>query len=59
MKSFYGIAALLSLAACLAAPVFYFLGTLAEAGFKLALVPASLAWFLFATLWASARKKGK
>jgi hypothetical protein len=57
VKTLLAVAAVLSLAVCLASPVLFFLGKLSEAGFKLALVPASLAWFVLAALWAAARKK--
>jgi hypothetical protein len=53
VKTLLAVAAVLSLAS----PVLFFLGKLSEAGFKLALVPASLAWFVLAALWAAARKK--
>ena len=59
MKALSAVVAVASLVLCLAAPVLFFLGLFTEAGFKIALIPASLAWFFFATLWASARKKGK
>ncbi len=59
MKTLTAVVALISLILCLAGPVLYFAGALTEAGFKLALVPASLGWFFFASVWASARKKGK
>ncbi len=57
MKKFFAAVALIGLALCLAAPILYFLGILSEAGFKLALVPASLTWFVFGALWAAARNK--
>ena len=57
MKTLSAVAALVSLGLCLAAPVLYFAGALTGTAFKMALVPASLGWFFFAALWASARKK--
>jgi len=55
-KTWLGLAAILSLAAGLAAPVLYFLGVFSEARFKLILLIASASWFVFATLWSGARK---
>ncbi len=43
---------LVSLAACLAAPVMHFLGKLSSEGYKLVFLAASIGWFVFATLWA-------
>ena len=55
-KTWLGVAAILCLAACLSAPVLYFLGVFSEPRFKLVLVIASVGWFVFATLWSGARK---
>jgi hypothetical protein len=52
------IAAVLSLAVCLAAPVFFFLGGLGTAGYRNILLAASIAWFLCAALLAARRKSG-
>lgn len=57
MKTVLAIASIMSLGICLAAPVLFFLGLLPEAGFKLALLLASLAWFFLAVPWASCRAK--
>ena len=56
-KTWLGAASIFSLAAGLAAPVLYFLGACSEARFKLVLLLASAGWFVFATLWSSARKR--
>lgn len=48
LKSLAGGLALLSLAACLAAPVLYFLGRITEAGYKTAFLVASIGYFIFA-----------
>jgi hypothetical protein len=54
---FYALVSLLSLAVCLLAPVLFFLGKFTEENYKLVFLIASLAWFIFATLWARERKK--
>jgi len=43
---------IISLAACLAAPVLHFLGKLSSESYKLVFLAASIGWFVFATLWA-------
>lgn len=53
-RTWLGIAAVFCLAAGLAAAVFYFLGAVSESRYKLILLIASAAWFVFATLWAGA-----
>jgi hypothetical protein len=55
-KGWLGLASMLSLSVCLAAPVLYFLGSLSEARFKLVLLIASAGWFAFAALWSGAKK---
>ncbi len=55
-KTWFGIAAIFSLAAGLAAPLLYFLGVSSEARYKLILLIASVAWFVFGTLWSGAKK---
>jgi predicted neutral ceramidase superfamily lipid hydrolase len=54
---FYAFVSLLSLAVCLLAPVLFFLGKFTEENYKLVFFLASIAWFIFATLWARKRKK--
>jgi hypothetical protein len=49
--------AMVSLAVCLAAPVLFFLGRIAERTYKTGFLLASIAWFLLATAWATARKR--
>jgi hypothetical protein len=46
------VLALASLALCVIIPVLYFLGRIYRGAFERALLFASLAWFIFATLWA-------
>lgn len=55
-RAWLGVAAGLSLAAGLAAPVLYFLGVFPEARFKLVLLVASAGWFVFAALWSGVQR---
>jgi len=57
MKIVDRILSLFFLAACLAAPVFHFLGSLSQADYKLILAIGSLGWFVFATRWVSRRTR--
>jgi hypothetical protein len=52
----YALVSLLSLTVCLLAAVLYFLGKFTEHNYKLVFLIASLAWFIFATLWARKRR---
>ena len=52
-----GALALVSLGICLAMPVLLFLGRIGERTYKTGFLLASLAWFLLATFWATARKR--
>lgn len=56
LKDLAGLLALLSLAACLAAPVLFFLGRLTEGSFKTTFLVASIAWFVFAVARGSSGK---
>jgi hypothetical protein len=56
-KVISGAAAVLSLAACLAAPIAYFLGALDEGTYRQLFAAASLAWFVTATVFATSRGK--
>ena len=56
-KKLFIIFSLVSLFACLAAPILHFLGKISAGTYKLIFVFASLGWFIFATLWAKPRKK--
>lgn len=56
MRTLLLIAALLSLALCLAFPVLFFLGRMDESAFKTALALSSLGWFVFAFAFASSRR---
>ena len=61
MKRYFTITAVLSLVACLAAPVLRFLDLLSERSFRLAFLLASLAWFIAATIrvtWKTERPPG-
>jgi hypothetical protein len=49
--------ALVSLGVCLAAPVFFFLGRIAERTYKTGFLLATIAWFILATAWASSARK--
>jgi hypothetical protein len=48
LKGLLGGLALISLAACLAAPALYFLGRVTESGYKTAFLIASIGYFVFA-----------
>lgn len=52
-----GTLALLNLGMCLASAVFTFLGRITAETYRTAFLLSSIAWFIFATLWAAARKK--
>ena len=52
-----GALAIVSLGICLAAPVLFFLGRIAERTYKTGFLLASIAWFLLATAWATAGKR--
>jgi hypothetical protein len=47
--------ALICLAMSLAAPVFFFMGSLDKATFRGILLAAAIGWFVFATAWAVRR----
>lgn len=51
-----GVLSLASLAACLGAAILHFLGRLSTADFRLIFLLSSIGWFVFATLWAQARR---
>lgn len=53
-----GALALVSLGVCLAAPVLFFLGRIAERTYKTGFLLATIAWFILATTWATAGKRG-
>jgi hypothetical protein len=52
----FAVLSFLSLALSLAFPMIYFLGKMPESRYKLCFLLASVGWFVFASLWASARK---
>lgn len=53
----YGILSLISLALCLIFPIVHFMGKIKADRYKSGFLFASLAWFIFATLWATRPKK--
>ena len=53
----YAILSILSLAACLIVPFLYLWAKIGERQFKLIFLVASVAWFVFATLWNGVKKK--
>jgi|GEM_PF-1250170 len=55
----YAVLALLSLALCLLFPIRLFLGDVTFVRYKFGLIFSSLAWLVFATLWAAGGKAGK
>lgn len=57
MKTAVAAASVLSLAICLAAPLFFFLGWLDEKSYKLIFLLASLGWFLLAAARVSRKEK--
>lgn len=52
-----GILSMVSLALCLVFPIIHFLGRIEADRFKSGFLLASIAWFIFAPLWASRAKK--
>jgi hypothetical protein len=48
LRALMGGLALLSLCACLAVPILYFLGRVSEQGYKTGFLVASIGWFVFA-----------
>ena len=56
LKHIMGVLAILSLIACLAAPVLFFLGRVSEGTYKAAFLVASIAWFVFAIARGFVRK---
>ena len=57
MKTLLAVLSLLNLALCVVAPVCFITGSLAENKYKLVLLLASIAYFIFATAWASRRRQ--
>lgn len=55
MKALLAVLAGAALVWCLAAPLLYFRGTITMDAYKMHLLAASLAWFVFATLWTVRR----
>jgi hypothetical protein len=53
----YAFLSLISLAICLAFPVMRFLERISAERYKIGLVFASIAWFIFASLWAVQTKE--
>ncbi len=59
VRRIYGALAALSLAACVAAPFLYLQQAIGEAGYKNALAAASVAWFVFGSLWVRGAGRAK
>jgi hypothetical protein len=53
----YGLGAAVSLAACLASGVLFFLGYVEVETYRNVLAAASLAWFIFAAAWSGKTAK--
>lgn len=53
------VLALVSLAACLLAPVAYFLGSLGEDTMKGVFLASSLVWFVSVSIWTTRSRIGK
>ena len=53
----FGLLAALSLAACLASGLIFFLGYVEAETYRRALAAASLAWFIFAAAWSGKTTK--
>jgi hypothetical protein len=53
VKQIFGVLAVLSLLACTAVPFAYFRGRVTVEEYKTFLFLASIAWFVFATLWST------
>ena len=49
--------AIISLLFCLASPLLHFFGIISMETYKWIFLFSSLGWFVFATLWASIRKR--
>ena len=56
LKHIMGVLAILSLVACLAAPILFFLGRVSEGTYKTAFLVASIGWFVFAIARGFVRK---
>jgi len=55
-RKIYGLLSLVSLALCLIFSIAHFLGAIQASRFKLGFLLASIAWFVFATLWVTRPK---
>lgn len=55
MRAAFALLAAVSLGACLAAPVFFFSGSLSESAMKGVFLAASVGWFGFASAWSRSR----
>jgi hypothetical protein len=53
------VLSLTSLALCLVSPVLFFAGKISERTYRPAFLLTSIAWFVFAILWASAVRRNK
>ena len=55
IKALLAVVSLASLAVCIASPFLYFWAAMSAPAYKETLATASVAWFVFATLWATRR----
>jgi len=54
---FFAALAIISLLLCLVSPLLHFFGKISMETYKWIFLFSSLGWFVFATLWASKRKR--
>lgn len=54
---FFAALAIISLIFCLVSPLLHFFGRFTMGTYKWAFLLSSLGWFVFASLWASKRKR--
>ncbi len=55
-KIVLGSISMISLAGCIISAILHFLGKLSAPDFKMAFLIGSIGWFVFAALWAKARR---
>jgi hypothetical protein len=58
IRTLFIVLAALSLGACLAAPLLFFLGSVDMAGYKNVLLAGTLGWFICASFLAARRRSG-
>ncbi len=57
MKAIFGTLSVLSLALCLGAAIGHLWGQMSQEAYRSVFLAASLAWFVFAVLWAEYRRR--